>query len=159
MVQASSPYMTSARRKKASVVTGERRAEARRERAEAASGSRRPRGGGGARRRLRDRRGGCSSGGESGVGGGGGRRWLGHGCGWRLLLGKGRGWLAAGRERGFRGGCDAQACGGRLGVRCGQGAGVSRRLRRVGVRGTAARPVREAVVRAGREREQSTDES
>jgi hypothetical protein len=46
MVRASSPYMTSARRKKAaaSVVTGERRAEARRERAEAASGSRRPRG-------------------------------------------------------------------------------------------------------------------
>jgi hypothetical protein len=42
-------------------------------------------------------------------------------------------------------------------VRCGQGAGVSWRLRRVGVRGTAARPVREAVVRA--ERGQSTDES
>jgi hypothetical protein len=44
MVQTSSPYMTSARRKKAaaSVVTGERCDEARREHAEAASRSRRP---------------------------------------------------------------------------------------------------------------------
>ncbi|PWZ38649.1 hypothetical protein Zm00014a_005167, partial [Zea mays] len=44
------------------------------------------------------RQGGCRSGGERGVGGGGGRRRLGHGCGWRLLLGKGRGWLDGGGD-------------------------------------------------------------
>jgi hypothetical protein len=62
----------------------------------------------------------------------------------------GSGVFAAAAARGCAEDGGACGAGGRCG--CGQGAGVSRRLRRVGVRRTAGRAVREAVARAGRER-------
>jgi hypothetical protein len=58
----------------------------------------------------------------------------------------------ASRERGFRGGCGARACGAVGSCAHGQGAGVSRRLWHAGVRRTAGRAGREDVAGAGRER-------